>query len=80
VLYSASGRVCWATNRYGQNGADYLVLQGDGNLVAYQNGGAAVWASNTAGSGAGWLYVQSDGNLVLYSGSRAVWASNTVGC
>ena len=75
VAYNSAGRAIWATNRTGA----FAVVQSDGNLVEYAGGGTAVWASNTAGSGANRLVMQSDGNLVLYAGSRAVWASNTVG-
>ena len=79
VLYSPSGRACWATNRYGANGADFLILQTDGNLVAYQRGGRVIWATDRLGGQ--WFYVQNDGNMVVYGASGAVlWASNTVGC
>ena len=72
VLYGPSGAL-WASGR----AADFVVMQGDGNLVGYTNGGVATWASNTAGSGGNRLVVQDDGNVVIYSPSRAVWATNT---
>lgn len=53
-----------------------LVLQGDGNLVIYQNGGGATWATGKRGNRA---VVQGDGNFVLYSGSQWQWASGTHG-
>ncbi|GAA1163588.1 cutinase family protein [Nocardioides aquiterrae] len=75
VAYNSAGRAIWATNRTG----NYVVVQGDGNLVQYGDRGA-VWATNTVGSGANRLVMQSDGNIVLYNAAnRAVWASNTVG-
>ncbi len=55
-----------------------LVMQGDGNLVAYAGGGA-VWASNTSGRDCGSCFAafQGDGNLVLYGPGGPFWASNT---
>jgi hypothetical protein len=61
------------------NGDYTLDMQGDGNLVLYQNG-TALWASNTSGSAADEAIMQGDGNFVLYTSSgSAVWASGTVG-
>ena len=42
--------------------ARVLVMQGDGNLVAYAPAGRAVWNTGTNGSGADRLVMQSDGN------------------
>ncbi len=67
-----------------------VVMQDDGNLVAYlRTGGSgtgpAVWASRTSGHPGAYAYMQSDGNLVVYpSGGGpvsggALWASNTWG-
>ncbi|HVF06159.1 MAG TPA: hypothetical protein VNA20_15055 [Frankiaceae bacterium] len=75
LYYLPTGRAVWARNA----GTNFVVMQSDGNYVAYVDGGGPVWATNTAGSGAERLVVQSDGNVVIYAGSRAVWASNTVG-
>jgi hypothetical protein len=61
------------------NGDYTLDMQGDGNLVLYQNG-TPLWASNTSGSAADEAIMQDDGNLVLYTSSGSpVWASGTVG-
>jgi hypothetical protein len=61
------------------NGDYTLDMQGDGNLVLYQNG-TALWASNTSGSAADKASMQGDGNLVLYTSSgSAVWSSGTAG-
>ncbi len=58
-----------------------LVTQSDGNLVLYQNGHGAIWASNTVrGSGSYTSVMQTDGNFVLYrDGGNALWASGTDG-
>ncbi|NES83660.1 MAG: hypothetical protein F6K10_20860 [Moorea sp. SIO2B7] len=55
-----------------------MVVQGDGNLVVYQNN-RPIWASNTSGKGSPSfkLAMQSDGNLVMYGRTGVVWASNT---
>ena len=55
-----------------------LVMQGDGNLVLYQNGGSALWSTSTHGNSGAWAAMQTDGNLVVYSsGGSALWASGT---
>jgi len=62
------------------DGRFHFVYQGDGNLVLYQVGVGALWASNTAGTSAGMTAMQGDGNLVVYNGaSEPVWASWTQG-
>jgi hypothetical protein len=58
------------------NGVNRLVMQTDGNLVLFRNGGA-LWTSGTPGSGANVARMQADGNLVLHAPWGAVWASNT---
>jgi hypothetical protein len=49
-------------------------MQIDGNLVLYQNGVGALWASNTS-AGKGYVAaMQGDGNFVLYDlARRALW-------
>ncbi|WP_437620628.1 hypothetical protein [Sorangium sp. So ce1151] len=78
VLYGLSPtRALWATNR---RGAATLVLQSDGNLVAYDSQGRPAWDSETRGSRATFLCMQADGNLVLYTDvGKAVWATRTKG-
>jgi len=62
------------------NGKYTLVLQGDGNLVAYENRVKALWNSNTVGSGAIECVLQGDGNLLLKDrNGRVVWATFTDG-
>jgi hypothetical protein len=43
----AQPTLLWQTFTNGKNQA-FLRMQDDGNLVIYQQGGAAVWASNTS--------------------------------
>jgi hypothetical protein len=55
-----------------------LVMQDDGNLVLYEGGNHAVWATNTSGQAVSRCIMQSDGNLVIYGfNGHVVWASNT---
>jgi hypothetical protein len=62
------------------DGRFHFVYQGDGNLVLYQDGVGALWASNTGGTSPGVTAMQGDGNLVVYDGaSQAVWFSATHG-
>jgi len=62
------------------NGKYKLVLQPDGNLVAYDSQAKASWSSNTLGSGAIECLMQSDGNLLLKNRiGRVVWATGTQG-
>jgi hypothetical protein len=68
------------------NNAFQLVMQRDGNLVAYQvdaRGERTVptWASNTEGHAGARARMQGDGNLVVYAADDAtpIWASNTAG-
>lgn len=57
------------------NGSNFLVLQGDGNLVLYVSG-KALWATATNGKGAVRFRLQGDGNLVLRDAAgSAVWSS-----
>ncbi len=55
-----------------------LVMQGDGNLVEYQNG-TALWSSQTGGESGATATMQADGNLVLYRSGSAIWNSQTQG-
>jgi hypothetical protein len=61
------------------NGKYKLVMQDDGNLVAY-DGNTAIWASNTVGTDGQKAIMQPDGNFVLYHvNGKPLWASNTSG-
>jgi hypothetical protein len=66
------------------SGTVTLIMQDDGNLVLYQDGGVgnpnqALWSSKTSGDN--YAIMQDDGNFVIYpaAGGAAVWASNTSG-
>ena len=64
------------------NGLYAATMQGDGNFVLYDQGGAPLWNTGTSGQGTGpfRLDMQSDGNLVLYDkNGQYTWASNTAG-
>jgi hypothetical protein len=76
----ATGQALAAGQSLASCNGDYaLAMQGDGNLVLYQNG-TALWASNTGGSATDKAAMQGDGNLVLYTSSgSAVWNSRTNG-
>jgi hypothetical protein len=65
----------WAAPR---SGGATLVMQGDGNLVDYNDwDGRPTWASGTGVPGSV-AVMQDDGNLVIYApGGRAVWASKS---
>jgi hypothetical protein len=68
----SAGQELWSPN-----GAYEVVMQGDGNLVLYQNG-SALWATYTSGDNH--LAMQTDGNLVVYNSSGvAQWNSGTSG-
>src|SRR5437899_3777698 len=56
-----------------------LVLQADGNLVLYQSGGVARWATGTVGRTVSQAVMQADGNFVLYGPAGPIWATATDG-
>lgn len=60
------------------NGRYRLVMQGDGNLVAY-DGSRALWNAGTAGNPGARAILQGDGNFVVYQGGQALWNSQTTG-
>src|SRR5262249_7838911 len=58
----------------------YLLYQMDGNLVVYESGAGALWASGTTGSSPGRTVMQSDGELIIYdAASRLIFTTNTSG-
>lgn len=78
VAYDAArgGRPVWDSKTNGRKTTS-LVMQGDGNLVLY-NDSQVVWASNTEGNAGASLALQDDGNVVVYTrGGRPVWATNS---
>ncbi len=61
------------------NGANVLIMQGDGNLVLLRQG-VPVWNSGTFGHSGAFAVMQGDGNLVVYSAAGApLWNSGTGG-
>lgn len=79
VVIYRNEQAVWHTDTQGSN-AEHLVMQGDGNLVLYdQSGHVVFWATNTSGQPGTLASFQSDGNLVLYRNGRAIWASASHG-
>ncbi|MFO0613832.1 MAG: hypothetical protein U0414_14665 [Polyangiaceae bacterium] len=56
-----------------------LIQQGDGNLVLYQQGGKALWSTQTYGKPGDTTVMQDDGNLVIYGPPGAIWSSQSQG-
>ncbi|KAB0659469.1 peptidase S53 [Burkholderia diffusa] len=84
---STSGPAVWnggVTLSSGQsftsgNGANVLVMQGDGNLVLLRQG-VAQWSSGTYNHPGAVAVMQTDGNLVVYSSTWVpLWYSRTSG-
>lgn len=87
LMNSSSGPAIWnggATLGSGQslasgNGANMLVMQGDGNLVLLRQG-VPQWSSGTYSHPGAYATMQTDGNLVVYSPAGVpLWYSGTNG-
>jgi hypothetical protein len=88
IYYTPTGKPLWAsnTNKPGAvnpcNGAR-LVMQTDGNLVAYDYFNVPVWSTRTGGKSSPGRKVvavmQFDGNFVVYNGQQPIWSSGTAG-
>ena len=66
--------------RYSADWHYTMILQGDGNLVLYQDGATPIWASNTAGQPAAIAILQWEGNFVIYDAHGVpLWTSNSGG-
>jgi hypothetical protein len=87
-IYQTDGNVClyntsgggsiWCSMKLHTPGK--LVMQGDGNLVAYDSGGIPQWSTGTAGQGEGpyKLIMQNDRNVVLMDSQDTVlWNTQT---
>jgi hypothetical protein len=50
-------------------------MQTDGNLVLYQSGGGALWATGTTGNSGRNVtaFMQTDGNFVVYANPWSSW-------
>ncbi|MGW4379711.1 hypothetical protein [Kitasatospora sp. NPDC004531] len=70
--------VMWASGTWGNPGA-YAVMQTDGNLVVYGQGGTALWSTRSWGSPGAKAYFSGFGNLYVYvvNGPKALWESHT---
>ncbi|XP_066510859.1 B-type lectin plumieribetin-like [Hoplias malabaricus] len=67
----------WASNTDGKPG-NRLVMQGDGNLVIYDNSGHPLWASNSCNNSTGQdlrLTLNNDGKLVINKAATVLWSS-----
>lgn len=70
LILTKNGNQIWANNQR----AAQLILQTDGNLVAYNCKYKPVWASRTEGRTPGFLFLGEDGSLRLYDGKKKqVW-------
>lgn len=74
LVWVYAERVLWHAATHGNPGA-FCVVQTDGNLVVYTDGGVALWSTRTSDKPGAVLRCQDDGNLVLYQAARAVWTS-----
>lgn len=70
-----AGAILLPGHRLTGRAGDYLVLQGDGNLVLYAADGHARWSTDPARGDR--VAVQRDGNVVLYRDKVAVWSTST---
>jgi len=76
VLYTPTRNI-WSSNTFMKK-FNKLILQGDGNFVAYDGLWFPTWNSGTFSSGAKKLVLQDDGNVVLYNKNmQPVWSSGT---
>lgn len=61
---------------YSENGAYYLIMQGDGNLCIYTKDNGFVWCNMVHGFQEASLVMQSDGNLCVYDSNKTFkWGS-----
>jgi hypothetical protein len=88
-LYQTDGNLClyntsgggsiWCSGALHTPGK--VVVQDDGNLVAYDSGGIPQWSSNTQGQGTGsyYLIMRNDRTVALMDSSNTVlWSTQTV--
>lgn len=68
---TAAYQAIWNAGTQNQ-GVDRVVMQGDGNLVAYA-GNKPIWNSGTVGFDGASLRIQEDGNMVIYQQGYAIW-------
>ena len=74
VLYHNGVAIWTAVGTYGIGTT--FVMQGDGNLVAYDAAVRPLWNSKTNGHPGAYLAIQNSGNIVVYYGDTPLWWSN----
>lgn len=75
VVIYRSGQAVWQTNTP-RASSKALVVQGDGNVVLYDNTNRPLWHANTGGNSVKGLVIQDDANAVLYgTGGNPVWSA-----
>lgn len=73
VLYT-HGTALWGSPTIGSSAGRYS-MQGDGNFVIYDAGGAPVWNSNTGGNPGAYLSVSDTGHAAIYNGAgQELWS------
>ncbi|EFJ23361.1 hypothetical protein SELMODRAFT_18795, partial [Selaginella moellendorffii] len=84
VLYRTSdNKPLWASRTDKKASGCYVLLQGNGNLVIFNDADVAVWDSDTIDVSSKddeqyRLVTQNDGNVVIYtSDNKATWATHT---
>ena len=77
----SSGRILNSGDSvYSQDGAYYLTMQKDGNLVLYRkSGGVQLFASKTNQSPGAIAVMQADGDLIISYKNKTIWATHTNG-
>ncbi|KAJ8085117.1 hypothetical protein AAF712_003437 [Marasmius tenuissimus] len=74
LINEVNGELLWSLRN---KGIAYVIMQTDGDCVAYTSDRKAVWATASNGGAHPYrLVCQNDGNLVVY-GSQPYWASQT---
>ncbi len=69
-LYKGSGtNALWCSGTNGK-GITVLLMQEDGNLVGYDSGGHAIWASDTSGNNGAWCELLNEGRIAV---SKVLW-------
>jgi hypothetical protein len=78
-LYNISGgNAIWSSGK--THTAGKLVMQSDGNLVAYDYDGAPAWSTETTNQGVTpyYLNIQNDKNVILYDAkNNVIWSTQT---
>jgi hypothetical protein len=70
-------QVLWASNTAGHYNVWSLVMQSDGNFVAYDAHNKPYFATNTVGKGGNFVVVQDSGNVVMFNsqGTDVIWST-----